>query len=204
MRRRVFESSDEAVLEQLMKEVPIGELGIVDAEGYPRIVPVNFAFLDGAVYFHGALAGEKHALLSQRPRATFMVYRAYSSIPSTVWSTDGSGCPASICYRSAHVRGRGSIVEDVGEKALALQRLMEKDQPEGGYRHFVEDAGWYEASLRGVGVFKVEAESISVKNKFVQHKSREDQLKLLAFLEARALPVDLETARIVRGQLAQR
>lgn len=198
MRRKVFESNSASLFQEILDRAPIGELGLVDDEGFARIIPVNFAFAEGAIYFHGALAGEKFELLRKGPKATFLAYQAYAAIPSTVLSKDGSACPATIFYRSAYAKGRGSLVEGAEEKAMALQRLMEKDQPEGGYRRFPENREFYEAELRSVGVFKVSVESFAVKNKFAQNKTREQKAALIAFLERRGSPVDLETARILR------
>ncbi len=202
MRRKVFESSGAALFQEILDRAPIGELGLVDDDGFPRIVPVNFAYASGAIYFHGALAGEKYEILRKNPKATFLAYQALSAIPSTVLSKDGSACPATLFYRSAYAKGRGSVVDASAEKAMALQRLMEKDQPEGGYTPFSEGSDFYESALRGVGVFKVSVESFSVKNKLAQNKTEEQQADLIAFLERRGTPVDLETAQRLREQRA--
>ena len=201
MRRDIFESTDPGLLDAIMRRALIGELGIIDVNGYPRIVPVNFVYTDGAVYFHGGPAGEKYSLMTANPKVTFMVYVAYSSIPSTLFSKNGSGCTASIWYRSAFIRGRGTIVEDIAEKSRAIQLLMEKDQPEGGYLDYTANIPFYELRVRGVTVFKVTPESISIKDKFAQHKRPEDKRALIAFLEGRGLPIDIETALIIREEL---
>jgi nitroimidazol reductase NimA-like FMN-containing flavoprotein (pyridoxamine 5'-phosphate oxidase superfamily) len=198
VRRKVFESRDAALFQDILARAQIGELGLVDEDGYPRIVPVNFAYVQGAIYFHGALAGEKFDLLKKNPKATFLAYQAFSPIPSTVLSRDGSACPATIFYRSAYAKGRGQLVEEKAEKALALQRLMEKDQPEGGYLDFLQNLDFYESALKSVGIFKVSVESFSVKDKFAQNKTPEQKAELVAFLERRGSPIDLETARIIR------
>jgi uncharacterized protein len=198
VRRKVFESDSAPLFQAILQRAQIGELGLVDEDGYPRIVPVNFVHAEGAIYFHGALAGEKYKLLKRNPRATFLAYQAYAYIPSTVFSKDGGACPASIFYRSAYVKGRGGLVEGTAEKAMALQRLMEKDQPEGGYLDFPHNLEFYAAELRGVGVFKVTVESFSVKNKFAQNRTPEQTAALIAFFERRGSPVDLETVRILR------
>ena len=201
MRRKVFESTSEAHLEDICARALIGELGLVDADGYARIVPVNFAYAKGAIYFHGALAGEKFELMKANPKATFLAYVPYASIPSTVMGKDGSACPASILYRSAFVRGRGSIVQATEEKAMALQHVMEKNQPEGGYLDFPTNLDFYEAALKSVAVLKVTVESFSVKNKFAQNRSQEEKVELLAFLEKRGSPTDLEVAEAIRKEL---
>jgi nitroimidazol reductase NimA-like FMN-containing flavoprotein (pyridoxamine 5'-phosphate oxidase superfamily) len=203
MRRKVFESSSEADLEEVFAKALIGELGLVDPDGYARIVPVNFVYAQRAIYFHGALAGEKHELMRSNPKATFLAYVPYSPLPSTVMGKDGSACPASILYRSAFVRGRGSIVESTDEKALGLQKMMEKNQPEGGYLDFPSNLDFYKDELKAVAVFKVTVESFAVKNKLVQNRGPEQKADILAFLEKRATPLDLEVAERIRQELAK-
>lgn len=78
MRRKVFEANSATLLEDLFARVLIGELGLVDQDGYARIVPVNFAYAEGAIYFHGALAGEPgvRAVLSYEAVAEVLLEQA--------------------------------------------------------------------------------------------------------------------------------
>jgi nitroimidazol reductase NimA-like FMN-containing flavoprotein (pyridoxamine 5'-phosphate oxidase superfamily) len=177
----------------------VGYLGIIDAEGWPRVVPVNFVAVEGVVYFHGAKAGEKYTLFRAGPRVTFSVDVPYSIIPS-YWFDDADGCNVSAFYKSVHIRGRGSLVEDVEEKAGALQRMMEKYQPEGGYAP-ITDVALYEKDLRRTAVFRIDPEQISMKVKFGQNLRRKVRERLIAKLEERAEGMDIVTAEEIRKTL---
>jgi len=57
--RRIDYGGNPEDLDDILAKTWVGQLGITDPAGYPRVVPVNFAWYNGAVYFHGASAGEK-------------------------------------------------------------------------------------------------------------------------------------------------
>ncbi len=197
MRRLDFRISDTETLNWIMSYGKIGHLGIIDEEGYPRIVPLNFVWLDGAVYFHGALDGEKFEIFKTQPKVTFGVDIPYSTIPS-YWSAKEYACPATIFFKSAHIRGTGTLVENVTEKAKALQSMMEKDQPEGGYKPITIDEPLYQGPLKKTAVFKIVPVQIDVKVKFGQNLNPTARQNLIAKLEERNQGKDRETAEEIR------
>lgn len=200
MRRADFQISNPEALTWIMSHGKIGHLGIIDAEGYPRIVPLNFVWLDGAVYFHGALDGEKFEIFKTNPKVTFSVDIPYSLIPS-YWTSKDYACPASIYYKSAHIRGAGTFVEDIAEKAKALQTMMEKDQPEGGYKPITVDEPLYQGPLKKTAIFKIVPLQVDVKVKFGQNLNPTARQNLIAKLEERNEGMDRETAEEIRKTL---
>ena len=159
-----------AVLREVMDTAGVGYLGLLDEAGYPRVVPLNFVYQNECVYFHGALDGEKFEIMSRSPRATFSADIPYALIPS-YWVAKDFACPATTLFKATLVRGWIRVVEDVGEKASMLQGLMEKYQPEGGYRPITLEEPLYRTALTKVAVFRLEPEHVSVKSKFQQHKA---------------------------------
>lgn len=200
MRRADFQNSDQETLNWIMSYGKIGHLGIIDEEDYPRIVPLNFVWMNGAVYFHGALDGEKFEIFKTNPKVTFSVDMPYSLIPS-YWTSKDYACPASIFYKSAHIRGEGTFVEDLAEKAKVLQSMMEKDQPEGGYKPITIDEPLYQGPLKKTAVFKIVPFQIDVKVKFGQNLNPTARQNLIAKLEERNEGMDRETAEEIRKTL---
>lgn len=194
LRRKELSGSD-ADFEQVMREAQVGHLGVIDADGFPRVVPLNFVCVDRRVYFHGARAGEKYVLLKAAPRVTFGACLPYSIIPS-YWFDEEDACNVTAFYKSVHVRGVGVIVDEVEEAARALQGLMEKYQPEGGYRPI--DVPLYEKDLRSTAVFRVDPVQVDVKTKFGQNLRPGVREMLMAKLEERAESIDLATAAEIR------
>ncbi|MDD3467537.1 MAG: pyridoxamine 5'-phosphate oxidase family protein, partial [Campylobacterales bacterium] len=77
MRRSEFDIKDEAAFEVLMSECEYGTLSLVD-KGEPYCVPVNFAWFEGAICFHGAREGRKAVAMQDGQKVAFSVVKPYS------------------------------------------------------------------------------------------------------------------------------
>ena len=191
---------DLALLEAISRHTDVGYLGIVTPDGYPRVVPVNFALLGDRIYFHGATRGEKFEVFQSEPKVTFCIAVPYAQLPSH-WRSPEYACPATQYFKSVLIRGRGVLVSDTVEKATALQALMEKHQPEGKYRKITATEPLYTKAIPGVAIFRIDPDRIDIRTKFGDQLSRETRLKLIAKLRERREPMDLETAAEMEARL---
>ena len=57
--RRARLALDERECEEILKRGEYGVLAVQGDEGYPYAVPLNYVFVDGAIYFHSAKEGHK-------------------------------------------------------------------------------------------------------------------------------------------------
>lgn len=193
MRKTAYFSNNPEHYADLMAET-IGRVGLVTSDGYARIIPVNFVEENQAIYFHGALEGEKYDLFQQKPKITFQIEKTYALIPS-YWLGEKNGCTATIFYKSLFARGNGLIVEDKAEKFEALQLLMEKDQGEGGYLPFHVDEPLYQKIIDQTGIYRLDLTMVDMKVKFGQNRSETVRRDLIAKLKERGQPLDLATAQ---------
>lgn len=203
MRRRELESTDPALFAEIAARAEIGHLVIVTPDGWPRAVAVNFCALGLRIYFHGALAGEKFAVAAAPggARAGFTMNLPHAMIPN-YWTAPGYACPATHFFKSVEIKGRCTLVDDPAEKAAALQALMEKYQPEGGFDPIDPADRRYAKALAGVGVFRVDAESWTGKVKFGQNEPAKLRRRFVAELRGRGRPIDLLTADEIEKTLA--
>ena len=119
MRRKDREQSREFALE-VVDTCPYAVLATVNADGTPYCVPVTIVRDGEAIYFHGALAGQKIENLTARPQVSLAcVSRAITR--QQTYSVD---------YASAIVTGVASLVTEKEEKAHALRILCERHTPE--------------------------------------------------------------------------
>lgn len=203
MRRDELRSTDPALFAELAVAVEVGELALVTADGSPRVIPLNFAAVGETVYFHGALAGEKFDLCRDGGApCSFAVTRPYSLIPST-WTAPRYACPATHFFKSVEIRGRCGLVDDPAEKARALQALMEKYQPDGGFDPITADDPVYAKALAGVGVFRIRGDWTG-KEKFGVNERAELRRRWVEKLRERGAPRDLETALEIEKTLEER
>lgn len=216
MRRNSFLSNDPALLEELARSCAEGYLALAPRSGatgpdgsgarpaFPRAIPVNFALQAEEIVFHGALAGDKFERIGAGTPAGFTLARPLAVIPSH-WSEDGgSACPATQLYLSVEAYGRCVRVDEPIAQVRALQALMEKYQPEGGYRPLDADDPGYRVPLQATGVFRLEIEAWTGKVRLGQEKPPAVRRHWIDRLRARGLQTDQETAdRIARTLAAE-
>lgn len=198
MRRKEFEKYTEQEYIDLMNEETVGQLGVVDTNGYPRIIPVNFVLYNSNIYFHGAPEGEKYELLKEQPKVTFSVYHPYSYIPS--YFTSSIACQATIFFKSVHIRGIGSLVEDYEEKIEVVKKLMEKHQPEKKYADIELENPKYYHYMETTAIFQVKPSEVTMKIKFGQNMSDPAISSVISYLEDRNQPNDGKTVEEIKNR----
>ncbi|MCL5960750.1 MAG: pyridoxamine 5'-phosphate oxidase family protein [Chloroflexi bacterium] len=128
MRRKHQQVGDKTVLERWLDEATVGRLATVDEHGYPVIVPVNFAYVDGKIVFHSAREGEKLDNIRRDGKVGFEIDRVFAIVPPLV-----RGCQTHCFYQSIVIRGRARILDDVKDmeaKERALVLLVRKYSPD--------------------------------------------------------------------------
>ena len=98
-----------------------GILSTVGKDNAPYGVPLNFAYVEGVIYFHCAKAnGYKIINIINNSNACFTVVDDVCLQPEIL----------STKYKSAILFGKISIVEDIEEKKKGLEALIKKLSPE--------------------------------------------------------------------------
>ncbi|QHT62624.1 pyridoxamine 5'-phosphate oxidase family protein [Paenibacillus lycopersici] len=200
MRRAEFEVNADANPEEItrfMEEMSFGFLGTVAADGSPSMTPLNFVYVDGSIYFHGSRIGEKMTQLKANERVTFMAAKEYAIIPS-YFSDPLLACPATAYFKSVRVDGHAVVVDDPREKAAALEALMRKLQPEGGYKTIDASDPDYIPRLKGVAVVRIDADRVSGKFKFGQNLKQAERDSITTQLADRGLPMDADTIALMK------
>ena len=128
MRRKEQEVTDRTQIEAILNAALICRLGLC-RDNVPYVVPVNYAYDNGHLYFHSSQAGMKMDMLRANPRVCFEV-----DVDAEVTRAE-QACGFSINYRS--VIGWGTAIElhDPEDKRRALDLLMaHHGGPQGPYR----------------------------------------------------------------------
>lgn len=110
--------TQEEALDFLAHET-VGHLATFDPSGYPYIVPLNYVYYHGKIYFHCALEGRKLDNLAANNRVCFEVSRIDKKVFAPL------PCKCSTRYTSALVFGTTGIVADPARKMELLQALTE-------------------------------------------------------------------------------
>lgn len=125
-------SQEEAIA--ILKKATHGTLAIHGEDKYPYSVPISFAYGDGKIYFHGALAGQKYDLLTKNPSVCLSVVDL-DDVQPTKFTT---------FYRSVIVYGDVKRLTTPEEIRPAMEYTVDKYSPglsEGGRKYMKAQEG---------------------------------------------------------------
>lgn len=179
-------------VKEFLNDEHVGRISSIDENGYPQIIPMNFVFLNDAVYMHSHVRGEKLNNIKRNNKVGFEVDRELEFLPS-YFEDPKNASLADTLYISIVIKGIASLVTDREEKTLALNGLMRKYQPEGMYDPIQPNM----RVLDGVAVIKITPEILHGKYKIGQHMNPEDRLELAKKILKKNSPSAKETLRIM-------
>lgn len=146
MKNRLIISKPEN--EAVIRKCQSCNIAMVDPEGKPYVIPMNFGYADDHVYFHGSATGKKVDVLKNRADVCI----AFSTDHELRYVDEEVACSWSMRYRSVLVYGKADFVEDPEEKIKILNIIM---------AHYAERKFEYNApSIREVMVFKVKVDKM--------------------------------------------
>ena len=177
---------------EFLNQEHVGRISTIDENGYPQIIPMNFVFLNDAVYMHSHPRGEKIQNFQRNDKVGFEVDRELEFLPS-YFEDPKNASLADTLYISIVIKGIASLVTNKEEKTLALNGLMKKYQPEGGYDPITSDM----RVLDGVAVIKIIPKLLQGKYKIGQHLSQTDRIDLAKKILQKNSPSAKETLRIM-------
>lgn len=183
--------SKEKLIEFLNKQ-ETGRICSVDKDGYPQIIPMNFVFVNDAIYMHSHTKGEKLENIKQNNKVGFEVDQSLEFLPS-YFTHPKDASQADTLYISVVIKGTGIIINERKEKTLALNSLMKKYQPEGGYESISPDM----AVVDEVAIIKVVPKTMRGKYKVGQHLEKKSRLEVAKKLLERNTPTVQNTLKLM-------
>lgn len=97
-------------------------IAMVDPEGKPYVIPMNFGFDNNIIYMHGARLGKKISILKQNPD----VCVNFSTDHAIRFQNEDVACSWSMKYRSVLAYGKVEFISDPEEKTAALKIIMKQ------------------------------------------------------------------------------
>ena len=183
--------SKEKIIEFLSSQ-QTGRISSIDENGYPQIIPMNFVFINDVIYMHSHIRGEKLDNIRRNQKVGFEVDKSLEFLPS-YFSDPTDASLADTLYISVVIKGNGSIVSDKEEKTTALNGLIKKYQPEGGYEPIKPEMD----VLNEVEVIKIVPESLRGKYKIGQNMDMKSRIDLARQILERNSPTAKETLDIM-------
>jgi len=183
--------SKEKIIEFLSSQ-QTGRVSSIDENGYPQIIPMNFVFISDVIYMHSHVRGEKLDNIRRNQKVGFEVDKNLEFLPS-YFSDPTDASLADTLYISVVIKGNASIISDKEEKTTALNGLMKKYQPEGGYEPIKPEMD----VLDEVVVIKIIPKSLRGKYKIGQNMNIKSRIDLAKQILKRGTPTAKETLDIM-------
>lgn len=193
MRRKQCAVTDEEQVTKILERCRVGRLATNGKDGFPYVVPLNFVFWQGSVYFHCAQKGEKMDNILRDPKVCFEVDIPLSYVGSEC-NPSLPPCQVHQLYHSVIIRGRAELVDDIEEKVGALNAMMASHEERPGFNEIQADM----AGVKICSVVAVRIESITAKSDLLQKKSADEKQHVADYLAKRDLPGDAEAAGLLR------
>ena len=144
MRSRIVEKQEE--IEEIIRKCQVCHVSMVDLQGFPYVVPMNFGFDLGVIFLHSSRHGKKIDILKVNPGVCI----EFSTDYLLRYQNENVACSWSMKYRSVLAYGKVTFVEDEAEKVAHLNQVMKNYSP--------KEFKYNPPSIREVCCWKVDVE----------------------------------------------
>lgn len=136
-------------IEAIIQKCEACTLSMVDTDGVPYAVPMNFGYKNQQLFLHSGPEGKKIELLKKNPRVCI----TFSTDHLLRYQNTEVACSYSMKYRSVMILGEIQFLEEITEKQAALDIIM---------GHYTNNAFKYsEPALQNVCVMQVKINEIN-------------------------------------------
>ncbi len=144
--------TDKNEIDEIINQCDICFAGLIETDGTPYVIPMNFGYLNGEIILHSAPEGKHISLLEHNNRicVTFC-----PSDRSVAYQHQDVACSYSMTSKSVVCKGAVTFIEDLDEKERTMNAMMKK---------FTDKAFKYSVpALRNVKVWRVTVDEVTAK-----------------------------------------
>lgn len=145
------------LINEIITKNHICNVGMVDLDGMPYVIPMNFGYQNDVIYMHSGQEGRSIAILEKNPDVCI----TFCTEPTLIYQNEKVACSYRMKGASVICRGKVVFEEDFDEKVKVLDIIM-KQYTERTFTYSVP-------AINNVRVWKVEIEDISTKVFGVPH-----------------------------------
>lgn len=142
---------DHSKIESIITKCSICYVGMVDQEGMPYVLPMNFGFENDIIYLHSAQEGRSISILNNNPNVCI----TFCTEAKLVWQNEEVACSYRMRTDSVICNGQVVFEDDFDEKVDALDIIM---------RHYSDREFKYSTpAVNNVKVWKVKIDKVVAK-----------------------------------------
>lgn len=189
-------------LERFVQTQELGRLITAGPDGTPHVGLYPFVRAGDVVDLHLVREDELAVDLKARPRCVFELDEVLGVIPSYWVHAEYAGS-ATAYHRTVIFECVASVLEDPAAVAAQQVRLLERYQPEGGFRAVNPDDPLYQGALGRLAAVRLRIERTRVKFKLGQNRPADARRRVIAELRRRGRPGDQRAADALQWTLGQ-
>jgi len=141
MNTKVIEKQEE--IDRIISKCEVCNLAMIDQQGMPYVIPMNFGYDQHTVYLHSSREGKKIGILGNNKN----VCLSFSTDHELRFQSENVACSYGMRYRSVLIFGQVEFIEDYDAKIKALNIIM---------KNYTDREFKYNApAVKDVFVFKV-------------------------------------------------
>lgn len=142
---KTVDIKDILAIEDYISKSDICFLSMIDADGIPISLPMNFGYSDNTIYLHSAKDGGCFKYITSGKPVSI----TFCTNTELVFQTENIACSYRMRAASVLARGEVIIVDDIEEKVLALNSTMKHYSP--------KEFTYRDPAVRNVFIFKIKA-----------------------------------------------
>ena len=142
---------DQSFIDAVIARCDICFAGVVDENGLPYVVPMNFGYHNGIFYLHSAPEGRIIRALEQNN----YICLTFNEGQKLAFQHPKVACSYRMKAKSIVAEGKVSFVEDMEEKRMALNYTMAQYSD----KHFE----YSEPAVRNVKIWRIDVDNIVCK-----------------------------------------
>ena len=144
--------TDKSEIEELINQCDICFVGLVEEDGTPYVIPMNFGYVDGEIILHSAPEGKHIHLLSLNNH----ICVTFCSERKLVYQHPEVACSYSMTSKSVLCKGTVTFIDDIDQKLAAMNIFM---------KNYTERAFKYsKPALTNVKVWKMKIDEMTAKS----------------------------------------
>jgi len=138
--------TDPQVIESIIRKAKVMRLAMVEGD-HPYLIPLNFGYESGILYFHTGLKGRKIDVIRKNPHVCFEMDVDHEMVESEI------ACKWTMKFCSVVGHGQAVFIESNSEKRIGLDAIM---------RQYSDQSYTYpDEKLKITSIIKIEIESMT-------------------------------------------
>jgi predicted FMN-binding regulatory protein PaiB len=182
-----------AEVDRFVATQEMGRLVTVSADGVPHLGLYPFVYDGATVDLHLVATDEQIADLRARRACLFEVDEVLGVIPSYWVSKEHAGS-ATAYHRTVIFECEATVIAEPAAIAAQQRRLLDRYQPEGGYKPVDPEDPLYRGMLGMLAAVRLDIKAVRPKFKLAQNRTPDQRRGVIAELRKRGRPTDARAA----------